>query len=116
IELQALTRSLVRELERRDLACLVFDDRGAEQLLVDPVEASADPVVAERKSEILLDVGRPDAVGLLLLPEARQRLAARGLACLLVLPREEALVHPLLLVLGEEIIERRVVAGRATAQ
>src|SRR6185436_6207693 len=73
LELQALARALVRQAQGRDLAGLVVDDRGAEELLVHPIEASPDTVVAEREAEIFLDERWTDAVRLFLLPEARER-------------------------------------------
>src|SRR5438093_582241 len=115
LELEALGRTTVGDLLLRDLAGLVVDDRGAQQVLVHAVEAAADPVGPQRETELLLDVRRLLAARLLLVPEARERLAARGLARLLVLPREEPLVVPLAVVDAEEVLERRVVAGR-TAQ
>src|SRR5439155_20123557 len=90
-------------------------DRGAEPLLLAPIEPAAHAIRAERKAEVLLDVGRPDAVGLFLVPEARERLAPGGLARFLVLPREEGLVDPRALVHAEHVVERRVVT-RGTAK
>src|SRR5439155_1004593 len=79
LELEALGRTTVGDLLLRDLAGLVVDDRGAQQVLVHAVEAAADPVGPQRETELLLDVRRLLAARLLLVPEARERLAARGL-------------------------------------
>src|SRR5882724_8402689 len=66
--------------------------------------------VCDAEREVLLDGGRLGARALLLVPEARHRLAARGSARLLVLPRQKALVQPLRVVLGEQVRQRGVVA------
>src|SRR5438093_673170 len=116
LELEALGRATVGDLLLRDLAGLVVDDRGAQQVLVHAVEAAADPVGPQREAELFLDVRRLLATRLLLVPEARERLAARGLTRLLVLQREEPLVVPLAVVNAEEVVERRVVAGRTAQQ
>src|SRR3989475_649664 len=116
LELEALGRATVGDLLLRDLAGLVVDDRGAQQVLVHAVEAAADAVGPQREAELFLDVRRLLAARLLLVPEARERLPTPGLTRRLVLPREEPLVVPLAVVDAEEVVERRIVAGRPAQQ
>ena len=131
LELQAAGDAAVGVLLARDLAGLVVDDHGAEQVFVHAVVAPAHAIGPEREAELLLDVGRLDAVGLLLVPEPSERVAAGRLAGLLVLARQESLgrlpadagpvvqdvlARPRPLVDGEQIVERRVVADGATGQ
>src|SRR5438094_4537935 len=116
LELEIVRHAAVGVLLALHLAGLVVDDHGAQQILVDAVEAAAHAVGADREGELLLDVTRLQALGLLVVPEARERRAASGLPGLLVLPGQEALVLPLAVVLGQQVLERRVVALDATLE
>src|SRR5207249_1494184 len=102
--------SLARRGERADLAVREPAARVARRRGLEAAPHACGP---EAEREILLDVRRLHARRLFLVPEARERLAAGRLARLLVLPGEEALVDPLRVVLGQEIVERGVVALHA---
>src|SRR5256712_10215006 len=116
LELEVLRHAAVGVLLADDLAGLVIHDDDAQQVLVHAVEAPAHAVVADREREVLLDPRRLEPRGFFLVPEARERLAAGGLARLLVLPGEEALVEPLALVLGQQVVQRGVVALHAALE
>src|SRR5207247_4268399 len=79
LELKAFRCAPVGDLLLRDLASLVVDDRGAQQVFIHAVEAAAHAVASQREAELLLDVRLLLAARLLLVPEARERLAAGGL-------------------------------------
>src|SRR6266481_2600925 len=96
LELQALRHAAVGLLLLRDLARLVVHDHRAQQIFVDAVEAAAHTRGADAEREILLDVRRLLARALLVVPEAREGLAAGHLARLLMLPGEEPLVDTFL--------------------
>ena len=112
LELEILGDPPVGVLLASDLTGLVVHDDRAQQVLVDPVEASTHAIVADAEREVLLDLGGLQPFGLLLMPEAGEGITAGRLASFLVLPGEEALVQPLAIVLGQEVVERRVVPLR----
>ena len=116
LELQALRRSLLRALQHTDVGGLVVHDHGAFVRLVDAVPPPAHPreprPVRQAHPELALDEGRPAARRLLLVPEAPDGLAPGVATRRLVGRREEPLVPPLPLVRLEEVLERRVEAGR----
>src|SRR5262249_1415164 len=119
LQLQARGHPAVGVLLAVDLGGLVVDDHRAQEVFVDAIVASAHAVGTEREAEFLLDPRRLGAFRLFVMPEAPEGLAARPLAPLLVLAREEAfgrlvaaravvdhvLAGPRALVDGQEIVE-----------
>src|SRR5262245_6063833 len=91
LELEVLGHPAIGVLLAGDVTGLVVDDHGAQQILVHTVVAAAHAIGPEREPELLLHPGGLDAVRLLLVPEALERLAAGRLAGFLVLAGEEAL-------------------------
>src|SRR4030095_12175077 len=84
LELEALRHAAVGVLLPRDLGRLVVDDDRAQEGFARPVVSPAPPVRADRECEFLFDPGRLGALGLLVIPEPPEPLAAGRLARLFV--------------------------------